>query len=200
MAESCLTTAGVPDDRRRSKYPMINVEDAIVHVLQNTSALPLENVPLMDACGRVVASDIAANDPFPSFRASTMDGYAVLANREAGIYPVQQRIHAGDASEKSEALKPGNVVYITTGAMVPEGADAVVKIEDTTNGEISSNIAEETKVEIMVKVPVGANIRQIGCDIQAGVTNLTRLLSSILNFAVSFNSSAYKVPSKVVNI
>ena len=164
---------------------MINVEDAIVHVLQNTSALPLEDVPLMDACGRVVASDVAANNPFPSFRASTMDGYAVLANREAGIYPVQQRIHAGDASEKSEALKPGNVVYITTGAMVPEDANAVVKIEDTINGEISSNIAEETKVEIMVEVPVGANIRQIGCDIQAGVSNLTGVLTSNLIVVLS---------------
>ena len=54
------------------------------------------------------------------------------------------------------------------------------------NGEISSNIAEETKVEIMVKVPVGANIRQIGCDIEAGVSYLTGVLTSNLIVALSF--------------
>ena len=172
MAESCMTAAGAPDDRRRSRYPMINVEDAIVHVLQNTSALPLENVGLTSTCGRVVAADVAARDPFPSFRASIMDGYAVCGNLEPGIYPVQQRIHAGDPSEILENLNPGSVVYITTGAMVPEGANAVVKIEDTSSvkGEANADSTTETKVEIAIKVTEGANIRQIGCDIKAGIT------------------------------
>ena len=166
-----MTAAGAPDDRRRSRYPMINVEDAIVHVLQNTVALPLESVPLMNACGRVVAVDVAARDPFPSFRASIMDGYAVCGNLEPGIYPVQQRIHAGDLLEKSEALRPGSIVYITTGAMVPEGANAVVKIEDTSSvkGETATDGANETRVEIAIRVTEGANIRQIGSDIQAGM-------------------------------
>ena len=152
---------------------MINVEDAIVHVLQNTSSISVEDVPLMDACGRIVASDVAANDPFPSFRASTMDGYAVFATLKPGIYPVQQRIHAGDVSKESDELKTGNILYITTGAMVPEGANAVIKIEDTSSvkGEANSNTAVESKVEIMVEAQIGANIRQIGSDIRAGVAD-----------------------------
>lgn len=149
---------------------MIAVADAMVHVLQNISPLPFDDVPLMEACGRVVAADVAANDPFPAFRASTMDGYAVLGDLEPGVYQVQQRIHAGDASEKSEVLKAGNIVYITTGAMVPDGANAVVKIEDTssvTEGAGSGN-KNESKVEVVIRVLAGANIRQIGSDIQAG--------------------------------
>lgn len=177
MAESCSTAAGAPDDRRRSRYPMIDVADAMVHVLQNVSPLALDDVPLMEACGRVVAADVAANDPFPAFRASTMDGYAVMGDLEPGIYDVQQRIHAGDASEKSEILKVGSIVYITTGAMVPEGANAVVKIEDTSSvtGGAGSESEAESKVEVAIRVPMGANIRQIGSDIRAGASSLTPL-------------------------
>mmetsp|Transcript_6046 Transcript_6046/g.6185 ORF Transcript_6046/g.6185 Transcript_6046/m.6185 type:complete len:648 (-) Transcript_6046:218-2161(-) len=163
MAESCLSAAGAPDDARRSKYPMISVEDAIVHVLKNSSALSLIEVPLMETCGRVVAIDVTAQDPFPAFRASIMDGYAVGADLEPGIYPVQQRIHAGDTSDRSETLRPGHIVYITTGAMVPEGAQGVVKIEDT-----SAVGSMDSKVHVHVKIPNGCNIRQIGSDINKG--------------------------------
>lgn len=105
-----------------------------------------------------------------------MDGYAVQANREPGIYPVQQRIHAGDSAKKCEALQHGNAVYITTGAMVPEGADAVVKIEDTTAVKTDSD-KMESSVEIAVKVPLGANIRQVGCDIHAGIMHISSIYS-----------------------
>jgi molybdopterin biosynthesis enzyme len=52
----------------------------------------------MEACGKVVAFDVVAVDPFPSFRASIMDGYAVVGGLLPGIYPVQQRVHAGDSA------------------------------------------------------------------------------------------------------
>jgi hypothetical protein len=55
MAESCLTAAGAPDDSRRSKYPMISVEDAIVHVLRNSSALSLIQIPLMEVNNSAVS-------------------------------------------------------------------------------------------------------------------------------------------------
>lgn len=180
MAESCMTCAGAPSDLRRSKYPMISVEEAIIHVLQNSSPLPFENVSIIEGCGRIVGEDIKANDPFPSFRASMMDGYAVLGDLEPGVYPVQRRIHAGDATIKDGMLLPGNVVYITTGAMVPEGADAVVKIEDTSviEGEVLGADEKELTVEIVTRVAKGAHIRQIGCDISAG--RLTNLHPAIL--------------------
>jgi gephyrin len=133
--------AGVPDERRRSKYPMISVEEAILLVLQQTQCLGVENVSLMDSCGRVVAEDIKGIEPFTSFRASIMDGYAVFGDLEPGIYPVQQHIHAGDTTEKVGTLARDHIVYITTGAMVPEGANAVVKIEDT-SAVFDSNIGQ----------------------------------------------------------
>ena len=176
MADSCCTSAGAPDDKRRSRYPMIPVEDAVIKVLQNAQPLPIEEVHLNHAYGRIVALDVTAKDPFPAFRASIMDGYAVQANREPGIYPVQQRIHAGDSAKKCEALQHGNAVYITTGAMVPEGADAVVKIEDTTAVKTDSD-KMESSVEIAVKVPLGANIRQVGCDIHAGIMHISSVYS-----------------------
>ena len=97
-----------------------------------------------------------------------MDGYAVLGDLEPGIYQVQRRIHAGDVAMEGDKLLPGNVVYITTGAMVPEGADAVVKIEDTSVVEGETRDEKELRVEIVTRVPRGAHIRQIGCDISAG--------------------------------
>ena len=54
---------------------------------------------------------------------------------------------------------------------MPEGANAVVKIEDTSSvkGETATDGANETRVEIAIRVTEGANIRQIGSDIQAGM-------------------------------
>lgn len=57
MAESCSAAAGAPDDSRRSKYPMISVEDAIVHVLRNSSTLALVEVPLMEVNDCEISKD-----------------------------------------------------------------------------------------------------------------------------------------------
>ena len=167
---SCDTPhAGIPDDRRRSKYPMISVDDAIHIVLQNSFPLDVIDVPLIESCGKVVASDIFAQDPFPAFRASIMDGYAVVGDLEPGIYPIKQYILAGD--DPQVVLQRGEVSYITTGAMVPEGANAVVKIEDTSSvggTSTTSNPNTEMNVKIEVTVREGSNIRQIGSDMKAG--------------------------------
>lgn len=84
-----------------------------------------------------------------------------------------ERIAAGDIPEK--AITAGTVAYITTGSPVPEGADAVVKIEDTEgvySGEaqdaIDSSVRKEIAVKILKGVKVGQNIRDIGSDIMPG--------------------------------
>jgi gephyrin len=145
-----------------SSYPMISVDDGILQVLQNCNVLPIENVPLMDCCNRIAGHEIKAIDPFPAFPASIMDGYAVCGPLKEGIYPLQGRIFAGN--EGMDHLLPGNVAYITTGAMVPPGANAVVKVEDT---EIINNNGIKF-VSIKVDVKEGLWIRQIGSDIQSG--------------------------------
>lgn len=84
-----------------------------------------------------------------------------------------ERIAAGDVPEK--VITAGTVAYITTGSPVPDGADAVVKIEDTEgvysdeNEDESNSLArKEIAVKILKGVKVGQNIRDIGSDIMPG--------------------------------
>lgn len=151
--------------RRTSTYAMISVEEAIAAVLRQSPVLALGTYSIGECSGLVIAEDIKAMDPFPAFPASIMDGYAVRGPLEPGIYPVMKRIHAGDDGG-SEELKPGMVCYITTGARVPPGANAVVKVEDTESVE-GGNSCNEVSVRIKVNVDEGTNVRAIGCDIQS---------------------------------
>lgn len=179
----CCKEPTTVNDSRKSKFDMISVEEAIEIVLRQSSfSYQEESVSIMNSCGRIVSKQITASDPFPSFPASIMDGYAVHAPLEPGIFPVQDRIWAGDEAigntDKSTFLKPGHVVYITTGAMIPSGANAVIKIEDTDTVNSKSNINEsserrrresnETEVKINVSCTEGTSIRQIGSDINVG--------------------------------
>jgi gephyrin len=178
----CCKEPTTANESRKSKFDMIAVEEAIEIVLrQSTFSYQEESVSIMNSCGRIVSKQITASDPFPSFPASIMDGYAVHAPLESGIFPVQDRIWAGDEAignnDRSTFLKPGHVVYITTGAMIPSGANAVIKIEDTdtVNGKPNNNSSErrrresnETEVKINVSCVEGTSIRQIGSDINVG--------------------------------
>jgi gephyrin len=173
---------------RTSTYPMLEVEDALVLVMKESESLPSVSVPLLQCCHHRSCDDVKAVAPFPAFPVSIMDGYAVCSPIKAGTYPVQSRILAGDAD--SVCLQPGEVVYITTGARMPEGADAVIKVEDTAdavenNNEQNSNSdvqitslseldrrmpsSSEKFVKINVDVEkAGVNVRQIGSDIAVG--------------------------------
>eukprot|EP00644_Phytophthora_capsici_P012202 jgi/Phyca11/550651/estExt2_Genewise1Plus.C_PHYCAscaffold_380107 len=95
-----------------------------------------------------------------------MDGYAVIAADGVGTFPVVERIAAGYVP--ANTLEPGQVAYITTGSPVPDGADAVVKIEDTSSVEGSENLEKEAAVNILKAVKAGQNIRPIGSDISPG--------------------------------
>ena len=103
------------------------------------SSFPLEpeveSVPLEEALGRVLAEDVVSPIDVPPFDRATVDGYAVKAEdtfMASESEPVRLKVigevHAGDAP----ALKPGRgeAVYISTGASLPEGTDAVIQFED----------------------------------------------------------------------
>lgn len=87
-----------------------------------------------------------------------------LADREQ--FPVIERVVAGGLPNNK--LEPGQVVYITTGSPVPDGADAVVKIEDTSSveGDARAASSQEREVNILKAVKAGQNIRPVGSDIQ----------------------------------
>lgn len=168
---SMRSTAEVSRQRRSmraSTYPMLPVPDAVACVLRE--ARPAEAVSLSIAdplvVGRVLAAPVVATHPFPPFRASVVDGYAMLASDGAGEFAVAADALAGDPLALPR-VESGRVVYVTTGGPVPEGADAVVKVEDT-EGVVDEASGRETAVRVMRAPRAGEWIRPVGCDIGVG--------------------------------
>ena len=105
---------------RKSPFTMISVEEALNICLRETKQLSPEVVDIRDSFNRIVAEKIVAKDPFPSFRASVMDGYAVFAPIKKGAsLQLQQTILAGDSRHHALSF-PSTAAYITTGAQVPD--------------------------------------------------------------------------------
>lgn len=126
--------AGPSRRYRSSPYPMLEVDDALKLIAEQTPARIIEKVQVnVNIIGSVLAEDVQATESVPAFRASIVDGYAVKipssGKFQKGVYPVTIISHA-QAGEVRE-LKEGEIARITTGAPLPPGADAVVMVEDT---------------------------------------------------------------------
>ena len=150
-----------------STYPMIDVEDALAVVLAQCAPLPPMHMLLAAARGHLLAEAVRAAQPLPPFPASIKDGYAVVAADGPGVYPVVGAVTAGRIADFTVA--PGTVAYITTGAPLPLGADAVVMIEETAEVASSDGYAQNnTRVHIQARVTAGADVRPVGYDVAAG--------------------------------
>ena len=131
------TQPGVAFRHRKSPFPVIPVHEAQVMVFNQaelceqfeTITTISGTMPYELCLGRVLAEDIVAVDALPPFRASIKDGYAVMSADGEGQRKVLGQSHAG--SEGGMVLEKGTCVRITTGAPVPDSADAVVQVEDT---------------------------------------------------------------------
>ncbi|CAI9774549.1 unnamed protein product [Fraxinus pennsylvanica] len=144
---------------------MISVEEALKTVLNVAQRLPPVTVSLHEALGKVLAQDITAPDPLPPYPASVKDGYAVLASDGPGEYPVISESRAGNDGV-GVTVTPGTVAYVTTGGPIPDGADAVVQVEDT---QLIENASVDSKrVRILKQIKQGVDIRPVGCDIAEG--------------------------------
>ncbi|KAI0856669.1 molybdenum cofactor synthesis domain-containing protein [Xylaria cubensis] len=158
---------------RESPYPMLSVDDALQKVRENTPA-PGVITSKVDTSliGRVLAEDVSARENVPGFRASIVDGYAVVVPKDGklnGVFPVVSISHAspGDSKEMKE-LKEGEIARITTGAPLPPGATAVIMVEDTVLRTMTEDGKEEKEVEIAAEgVQEEENVRAIGSDIKA---------------------------------
>ena len=139
-------------------------------VTQAARPLPAEAVPLVEALGRVLADDVASADDVPPFDNSAMDGYALRARDSAAAAPaapVGLRL-VGESRAGAPAEAPvgdGEAALISTGAVVPAGADAVVPLEDVSE--------EGGEVKLTAPIEQGAEIRRAGEDIRAGETVVT---------------------------
>ncbi|HLL92795.1 MAG TPA: gephyrin-like molybdotransferase Glp [Solirubrobacteraceae bacterium] len=149
----------------------IELDDARRMVFQALTPLPTVALELDCALGRVIAEDVVAERPLPAFDSSAMDGFAVRASDLAGARtgaPATLRVvdesRAGRPARA--ALARGQAIAISTGAMIPAGADAVVRIEDTRR--------EDGVVEVLGQVTPGEQVRRAGEDVQAGATVLAR--------------------------
>jgi molybdopterin molybdotransferase len=144
---------------------LLSVAAAQARILAALTALRSERVPLDDALHRVLAAPVVSRRTLPPFANSAMDGYAVRAADLAGASP-QRPVRLAVAGESragrvpSRHLEPGTAMRIMTGAPMPEGADTVVRHEDTDNGR-------ET-VAIRVTPRHGASVRPAGEDMRAG--------------------------------
>ncbi len=151
-----------------ASFKMISADDAyrIVCATCNSLAKSVEGLPLTAAHRHVLADDIHAKDPVPAYRASVKDGYAVRSSDGPGKYPVVYECHAGVDVSRLAPLEKNSVAYISTGGPLPEGADAVVQVEDTkTTGDVS---AGKRVVQILKTTSPSEDVREIGSDMAAG--------------------------------
>ena len=154
---------------------LTSVEAHLAEILGTVRPLAPTELSLSDAHGLVLAEDVTATVPLPSFDNSSMDGYAVrvedvaaASERTPVILPVVAEVAAGDTG--AYALPPGASIRIMTGAMLPHGTGAVVPVEWTDGGT--------ARVAIYGRAEAGHALRLTGDDAKAGdvlVTAGTRL-------------------------
>jgi molybdopterin molybdotransferase len=135
---------------------LIDIASARERVLAAVQPLGREDVPLREALGRVLAEEVSAAEDLPPFDSSAMDGYAVIAG-PAGELEVVDESRAGHPARR--ALAGGQAIEISTGAQIPDGADAVVPVErvQVENGRVTVPNSD-----------VGANVRHAGDDVRRG--------------------------------
>jgi molybdopterin molybdotransferase len=150
---------------KKGDTKMIDVKDALKAVLEHTPLLPSETILLHKALHSVLAETITARDDIPLFDSSAMDGYGVKVNdieSASDKRPVTLKIvgivRAGQVYEKP--MEHGTAVKIFTGAMVPEGVEAVLIKENAS--EIDGKVLAKSPVKI------GENIRCRGEELRKG--------------------------------
>ncbi len=140
---------------------MKSLEEARSEVLGMVGALGAEPVSIWDSAGRVLASDVIAEESVPPFQNSAMDGYAVRGADVAepgAVLEVIGDLAAGFVA--GSGVSSGQALKIMTGAPMPDGADTVVKIEDTDGGL--------DQVTVTPAVDVGTSVRAAGGDVALG--------------------------------
>jgi molybdopterin molybdotransferase len=144
---------------------LIGLAEARQIVVESCARLPSEQVPLEQALGHALADEVHSEVAIPPFDNSSMDGFALRAEDTAAVdagKPVRLRIvdesRAGHPAES--AVGPGEVIRIATGAMVPAGANAILRQEEA--------LERDGEIETEHRVEAGSYIRLTGEDIGPG--------------------------------
>lgn len=149
---------------------MISVDEARARILEHFHPLEAEKVPILEALDRVLAEDIYSDIDIPPFANSAMDGYALRSGDTVGASrksPVTLKVVADLAAGYTTHLRvePERAIRIMTGAPLPEGADAVVRFEETSEGLEGS---WGPTVEVYKEVSPRENVKPAGEDIRRG--------------------------------
>jgi molybdopterin molybdotransferase len=144
---------------------LISVQEAREIVLESCRPLEPERVALAEALDRVLAEDLHAGQDMPPFAASAMDGYAVRSAPESTELRLIDESRAGTPA--SRPLAGGEAIRISTGAVIPDGADAVIRQEDVQ--ELSPDL-----IRTLAGVAPGENVRPAGEVMRAGTRVLPR--------------------------
>ncbi len=137
---------------------LLTFTDAQSLVLERVRPLAAEPVALREALGRVTAAAVSARVDLPPFPSSAMDGFAIRSADVPGRLTIVGRAAAGSPAERR--LEVGEAIEISTGGVVPEGADAVVPIEYV--------VSDDNEIEVEQAVRPGAHVRPRGGDVAAG--------------------------------
>ncbi len=189
--------------RGRPFRTLVSLEEALERVLSRVGPVDrTETVPIDEALDRVLAQDIEATMDVPGFERSAMDGYAVRAEDTYGatdMEPLMLRpigtVHAGEVP--SGVVGKGECMYVATGAMRPEGADAVVMVEYTE--EVDSGTGTGTMIRRAVHP--GENVSRRDADIKEGTVPLragARLGASRLGTAAALGVLELEVYARPV--
>jgi molybdopterin molybdotransferase len=152
---------------------MISVEEALEKVLSYVDVLKPERKPILDCLGQVMAEDVYSSIDIPPLDNSAMDGYALRVEDTRGASKSSPRYLAvigeiAAGSMPTEKVSSGTAIRIMTGAPVPEGADVVVRFEDTDEMSRKSSQENLSQIGILCQTKKGLNIRRRGEDIAEG--------------------------------
>ncbi len=152
---------------------LLSVDEARKRILLHFQPIGTETLPLAECARRILATDVAAQNDLPSFDNSAMDGFAVIAADLVQAAPASPRtlevvadIPAGTSPEV--ILAPGQAARIMTGAPMPEGADAVIPVEETDFQDRTPGTPAPKTVAIYKALRAGDYVRAKGTDVQTG--------------------------------
>ncbi len=155
---------------------MLSVSEARERILSQFQPIATESIPLIASANRVLAADITATHDSPLFDNSSMDGFAIHINHSTPTTHLTLRVVADIPAglTPTVTLAPGEAARIMTGAQIPEGATAVIPVEDTdfTSREAGTLAPQTVSFEKMIKA--GENIRPRGTDLRAGDVVLSK--------------------------
>lgn len=176
---------------------MISVENAKLAVIENTRLLPVENIPIENAYGYVLAEGLYSPLSLPPFNQSAMDGYAFIFDDFKNNLPIKIIAEVAAGNFFKGSLKSGQAIRIFTGAPVPAGADCIVMQEKVTIEKDCLQIHDST-------IKQHANIRPEGSQIKKGALALpkgTVLTAGAIGFIAGMGIASVNVTRKpVVNV